>query len=205
MSGPNLNEYNQVVPQPNDFLADSQKDFLVNFQQLYNAFARNHVSLDATILTPGNHTNIELLQRTQGPETSIGEISLYSKTVLGQTDQLFLRYQGNSQEVQITAYQIYQAQSLTWQESYFTFLPGNIIVYFGIGNLPISPNKNTIWFPPYIMSNVISCYFCAQAPTPVIGPTVTFDLDATGKKIAIANLFNIASGFSYFYLVIGNI
>jgi len=203
MSGPNINEYDNKIPGGNDFLAVSQGDFLTNFSQLYNAFAKNHVALDA-VTSAGNHTNIELLQQNTSPQTNIGEISLYSKPVADQTNQLFLRYQGNAQEVQVTAYQIYQSQSLPWQISFFTFLPGNIIVYFGIGDLPRSPNGNTVWFPPYVMKNVISCYFCAQSVTPVISPTVTFTKDHLGKT-AIANLFNIANGFSYFYLVIGNI
>jgi hypothetical protein len=200
-------EYDPIIPGPNDFLAVSQDDFLANFGQLYNAFARNHVALDDTVLTPGNHTNIELMQQGKGPETSVGEISLYSKMVSDQTNQLFLRYQGGSasgKEVQVTTYQIYPAQNLAWQISYFTFLPGNIIVYFGVGDLPRSPNKNTIFFPPYVMSNVISCYFCAQSNNPAVSPTVTFNKDPFGK-IGAANLFNIATGFSYFYLVIGNI
>src|ERR1044072_1962632 len=105
MSGPNINEYDNKIPGGNDFLAVSQGDFLTNFSQLYNAFAKNHVALDA-VTSAGNHTNIELLQQNTSPQTNIGEISLYSKPVADQTNQLFLRYQGNAQEVQVTAYQI---------------------------------------------------------------------------------------------------
>ncbi len=204
MSGPTIDEYNSRIPNANDFLAVSQGNFLDNFQQLYDAFATNHVALDDSILTPGNHTFIELLQQGKGPATQFGEISLYSKLVEGQTNQLFLRYQGGqAPDVQLTAYQIYPAQNLPWQISYFTFLPGNVIVYFGISIPESSPEGNAVNFPPYVMKNVIASAFCAQATIPTLSPTITLNKDHLGN-ISSASLFNLTAGYSYFYIMIGN-
>jgi len=209
MSGPNLNEYNQVVPQPNDFLADSQKNFLVNFQQLYNAFARNHVALDDTVLTPGNHTNIELLSQIKGPETSVGENSLYAKSIVRATqtnDSLFLRYQGGSAagtEVQMTTYQLYNQQNIQpGQFGLFTYLPGGLILYFGLVNFSAT-NGNTIYLNPFITKNVISVNLCTQGTTPLISPWISTLSERDGLITTLIGHDFVANKF-YYYIVLGN-
>ena len=79
-------QYDPKIPGGNDFLAVSQGDFLSNFGQLYNAFVRDHVALDAAS-SAGNHTNAELIIQGQGPATNVGELSLYSKTVVNPTQR----------------------------------------------------------------------------------------------------------------------
>lgn len=148
--------YNPNVPQnPSDSLAQSQPEMLANFLTLYNAFLVNHVSLDdITTALRGNHTIIELVEQDHSFQTDLGEISIYTKDVPGQTDQVFLKYQGNpGQEFQFTNYQIYSVNST----NFFTFLPGRNILYFG--SFAALPN-NILTLTPAIARVIISISFC---------------------------------------------
>ena len=134
-------DYNSQIPQPKDKIAIGQPAFLTNFMDLFNAFNEDHVSLlDPT--NPGNHNVARLNQQNNPLSTQISEVALYSKLVPTQTDQLFFRPQGNGTEIQYTNYQIYPlpqifftpappAAPILLQGQFFTFLPGNIIMYFG--------------------------------------------------------------------------
>ena len=106
-------------PRPDAKIGDAQEPFQINFLTLYNAFKQNHVALDA-LANLGNHTIIQLLEQTGQFQTNTGEISVYSKLVPGETDQIFLRYQGNANEFALTNYQIYSLS--TTPNQFFTFL-----------------------------------------------------------------------------------
>jgi hypothetical protein len=151
-------EYNPNVPEnPSDSLADSQPEFLENFLTLYNTFLVNHVALDDPSTMPvirGNHTIIELVEQDHSFQTDLGEISVYTKDVPGQTDQVFLKYQGSAgQEFQFTNYQIYSVDST----NFFTFLPGRNILYFGSF---VSLPSNILTLTPPIARVIISINFC---------------------------------------------
>jgi hypothetical protein len=123
-------KYNNQIPVVDTTIAEAQKLFLNNFSTLFNAFSINHVALN-DLTNAGNHKVIELIEQEKGESTQSQEISIYSKKVDGQTDQLFMRYQGNGKEFQLTEYQIYAIEKTSTQEAYFTFLPGGLIIYFG--------------------------------------------------------------------------
>lgn len=150
-------KYNPNVPQyANNNLAQTQKPFLDNFLSLYNIFSVNHVPLDAGS-TAGNHTIIQTLEQETSHQTDLGEISIYTKNVEDQTDQIFMRYQGNGQEFQYINYQIYSITNIPNQTSYFTFLPGKIVVFFG--NFTSLPNNTLILYPP-IAKSIMGMSFC---------------------------------------------
>lgn len=122
--------YNTQIPTEETTIADAQTLFQNNFTRLFEAFATDHVSLNQ-VSNPGNHNVIQLVELPTSEATQSQEIAIYSKKVEGQTDQLFMRYQANGKEFQITEYQIYSIVPTNKQEAYFTFLPGKIIIYFG--------------------------------------------------------------------------
>ncbi len=130
MTAPTPPPYNTGIPEPETTIAEAQTLFQNNFIRLFEAFSKDHVSLNE-LNNAGNHNVIQLVELSQPEATQSLEIAIYSKKVEGQTDQLFMRYQGNGKEFQLTEYQIYSIVPTDKQEAYFTFLPGKIIVYFG--------------------------------------------------------------------------
>jgi len=148
--------YDPLVPEkPTESLAQTQPELLNNFQQLYNVFSVNHIPLD-TMITAGNHMIVELFQRDSAPQTNVSQLSVYSKDVEGQTDQTFIRMQGNGQEIQFTNYQVYSIDNSQNQEYYFTFLPGKILLYFGKRISLSGNNPASFKLRPTIAKNIIS-------------------------------------------------
>ncbi len=139
--------YNPLVPISDDFIADGQQAFLTNFSTIFSAFGTNHIPLDDAT-NPGNHDVIEFVEQDKGRSTESLEISIYSKKVDGQTDQLYMRYPLNGKEFQITNYQIYSIPQTVTQKAFFTFLPGGIIVYFGTAFSNGNTNFNINLNPP---------------------------------------------------------
>lgn len=164
--------YNANSPQnPQETLDDSAVDFQVNFSKLNDNYSKNHVPLTSSTIQ-GNHTIIELVEQppNSGIQTDLGEISIYTQNVADQTDQIFLEYQGNGQEFQYTNYQLYKPEDNDFQDKYFTFLPGRIILYFG----QIRPTKKAtlLDLSPYISRNIISISLCPIGTVPLFKPSV---------------------------------
>lgn len=160
--------YNPGIPRATDSFNSSQNEMLVNFSDLYDAFKKNHVALDdATAANRGNHTYIQLSEQepTAKFQTNVSEISMYCKDVEGTTDQLFLRYQGNQDEFKYTCYQIYRLQPISdtktgvTQTPYFSFLPGNILVYFGTIDIPAV--NGDLDLKPYVAKKIVAMNFGA--------------------------------------------
>lgn len=204
MTPPEKNtQYNALIPIATDSLASSQPNFLNNFFQMYEAFKKNHSALDIGASEEGNHTIVEMLQQGGSFQTDVGEISVYSKNVEGQTDQLFLRFQGNGTEVQITNYQIYGPFLSTGQSIYMTFLPGKLLVLFGGVYPPNLPNGNTMKLSPYIMKNIMSFNICAGYSVGQVIPTYKYIQNIPGIYTSI-QLFQV-SAIGYSYICVGNI
>jgi hypothetical protein len=192
-------QYNPNVPVlPGDTFAVSQPDILANFQALSNIFQVNHETLESVTSNSANHTIIELIQQSTGFQTDVGEISVYVKEVEGQTDQVFLRYQGNGTEVQITNYQLYTVGN----NAYFTFLPGKIILYFGV----IAMSPTTINLVPPVAKNIMTVNFTPLGPAVnALKPNVT--LPSANDKGFITSINVLGATpvkVQYYYLVLAN-
>lgn len=203
-----MTDYNPNVPQaPSASIGQGQLDFLANFLTLYNSFAKNHITLDAAA-NAGNHTFVELVEQSQQFQTDIGEISLYSKLVENQTDQIFLRYQGNQTEFQFSTYQIYAVEPTSTQTTYFTFLPGNLLLYFGTLAVSLSVNDN---FPmklvPNVAKNIITMEFCPIGNTPSFPPWVNLEAPVNGYYSTINLKASSITNFptQLFYIVLANL
>ena len=148
--------YDPLVPQfPDDAFSVSQPQFQQNFSTLLAAFVKNHVDLNAAS-NAGNHNLVELLERIVPQQTDPGEFSVYTKDVEKQTDQVFMRYQGNGTEFQYTNYQLYSIKGDDKVlKQYFTFLPGKVIIYFGIFLNP-GELKNILPLTPPICTKILT-------------------------------------------------
>ncbi len=207
--------YNPNIPQfPYNSLAESQKNMLDNFQTLQSSFSVDHFPMDtassASAYT-GNHNIIHLKEQEDALQTGSGEISVYTKDAPGQTDQIFLRYQNNGQEFQYTNYQIYALNPTAIQTSYFTFLPGRILLYFG-QFVNLGKQKGVLNLTPAVSTNVTSVSICPigaafkDAQKPSIGYIATDKGIYTGIEIKIGSTSNTGTINSpYFYLVTANV
>lgn len=209
--------WNSNVPLPTDNIAKSQGDFLNNFQRLYESWSRDHVSLDAGA-SFGNHNVARIKEVKTGVNTSVSEIAMYTKRVDRQTDQLFIRNQGNGQEIQYTNWQINAVPpntipgpndtTIIVQTRYFTFLPGGVIIYFG----EVIPtfDRFPIFLNPPVCTNISSINLCVIGPQTSnypSNPSVTVNSD--GKAVAV----HITTGFDgtgtgipprQFYIITGD-
>lgn len=203
-------EYNANFPKSNSSIGNSQPQFLTNFGELYDAFVANHVALDAAS-NAGNHTVVELVEQENFPQTDVGEISIFTFDDETQTDQLFINYQGNAQQVQFTNYQIYFIKPTATQTTYFTFLPGRVLVCFGT----LSPTAITqvLNLVPPVALNIMSANFC---PLSTASLNLTSGSSIPNFKIVqnttdFITQLNVTASFigqkfvSYFYMVLANI
>lgn len=149
---PNVPEF------PSDTLNVTQPELFDNFAAIFNAFLVNHIPLNEA--NQGNHTIIQLIEQLNDPQTNSNDLAVYTKDAPGQTDQIFMKFQKNGQVFQFTNYQIYSIFAGPTQSSYFTFLPGRIIVYFG--SFTSLPNNNQLNLIPPIATNIITV---SQVPT----------------------------------------
>lgn len=171
--------YDPNTPTVKLSFADWQIQFIQNFTQLANAFSQNHIPLnDDNVANRGNHTYIQMPEQTSDPQTGSVEFAIYCKNVEDQTDQLFFQYPGNTPVVQFTNYQIYSviptagSNTKTAQTSYFSFLPGGLLVYFGTMG-PFNVGKNTLFLYPPVAKNIAGINLCTKGTTPQYTPAIT--------------------------------
>jgi hypothetical protein len=195
--------YEPNVPLPKNIFNVTQPQIQQNFETFYNSFSNNHVALDASS-GAGNHTNIQLVQQQSGLQTGTGEISIYGRDVVDQTTQVFMRYQGNQKEFRYSNYQIYPIDprmngTTLVQSTYITFLPGNMLVYFGYVNSP------TVDLNPFVAKHVLTANFCAAtgsaAPPDV---TVTFTPQGTFSQVNLKFPGVTPTQRPYYYIVVVN-
>jgi hypothetical protein len=206
--------YNPNTPTAKLPYADWQIQFQQNFTQLNNAFSKNHIALDdATVASRGNHTYVQMPEQKNIPQTGAAEFTIFTKDVESQTDQVHFVYPGNSPVVQFTNYQIYSVPPTLLQTTFFTFLPGKILVYFGtfgpfqrVGNTP-----NILVLNPPVAKNIISVQFSISGNTPLYVPS--YGISPWTQKEIITEIF-VNPNFenkgpqpiiAVFYMVIANI
>jgi len=210
-------EYNPQIPVRDTNIAEAQTLFQGNFKTLFDTFSINHIPLNDPT-NPGNHNVIQLIELAKSETTQSQEIAIYSKKVVGQTDQLFMRYRGNGKEFQLTEYQIYEIPPITigqapnivtLQTSYFTFLPGGIIVYFG----RVNPTGEgfPINLQPAICSNITGVNLCPIGVTTAKNSLYQSNFvlvpndKGTISQILLLSSFEIKTPPNQYYLVFGNI
>lgn len=206
MTIPPIN-YNPNYPEVDSTWADWQIQFIQNFTQLATAFSQNHVPLDdATAANRGNHTYVQIPELVNPPQTGASEFTIHNKNVEGQTNQIYFTYPGNSPVVQFTNYQLYTVASTDTQTTYFTFLPGKILVYFGSAGPSKKNEYLSIFLNPPVCRNIISINFCTKGSTPqyTSGTIITVP-DANGIIKEIKTIGQINTPLSINYVVIANI
>lgn len=200
--------FNKNVPQVSTTFDQWQKLFVRNFAQLATAYRINHVSLTNSAGL-GNHTIVQLVEQEDDLkiQTNLGEFAIFTRNVADQTDQVFMQFQGNGQEFQYTAYQLYNISVRSQQTAFFTILPGNLVVYFGTLNGKNSGGTSIDLRPP-VAKNIISVAF---TPINITQPFVTYSETKnnefiTGLEIFVAPVKNgIKVINEMYYMVVANL
>jgi len=208
-------DYSAGIPQPKDQIKMSALPFLDNFTVLYNAFMQNHVKLDGGA-TAGNHTIIQMPQQSTSFQTDATEMSINGKLGPGSdvsgnptnTTQMSLKYQDNATEFPYTAYQIYPVPNEPTQ--FFSYLPGGVIVYFGLKDFGSTINKNAFIMSPALCKQIITVNFSPSVAFRGWGPSVSIGTpDGHGiiNAIFLKSFppFNPTILGKYYYVILGNL
>lgn len=168
--------YDPNTPRVNLSYADWQIQFSQNFQQYNIAFLKNHLGFSSG--NAGSHTIIQMPEQDADPQTGSVDFAIYTKNVEEQTDQIFFQYPGNTPVVQFTNYQIYSVvpriSPNTPQTSFFTFLPGGLLIMFGsFGPFNTANGGNTLFLFPPVAKNIAAINLCIQGTTPNYTPSTT--------------------------------
>lgn len=149
-------------PRPNasgDTLVESRNPIRINFEVIRDAFAVNHFGFNET--NEGKHEFLQMpeLQQVDIPNTAVNEVGFYAKVGTNPAESnLFFRAESNGFEYQLT-----KAVSGVNSEARFgtntnyqvgppslnggwTFLPGNMILQYGVTNVASSSDV-VITFP----------------------------------------------------------
>ena len=96
-----------------------------------------------------------------------------------------MKYQGTTEEFQFSCYQIYSIPPIELpfsgtQTIYFTFLPGRVLLYFGVNSNGAGFVANSITLLPPVAVDVICMDFCTSGTTPALKPIVTLVKENNG-------------------------
>lgn len=94
--------FDPTIPQPGDFISDSQAALLNNNQALDQAFAVNHFAFSDTTASKGKHTYVEMVNQAAKPAPLAGgEGTIYTKLASG-VSNLFYVHGNVADEYQLT-------------------------------------------------------------------------------------------------------
>ncbi len=211
-----MTNYNANIPVVATTFDQWQILFQKNFAQMETAFSANHVSLKDASLS-GNHVLIQLVEQAKDSkvQTNTSEFAIFSKEVEDQTDQVFFQYQGNAIPFQFTNYQIYNVQDILdgktiVQTTFFTFLPGNLICYFGsvLTNKNGDKSSTKIILTPPTCKNVVSVNITYISSSVQIATATSISLTKGDEFIETVNVnyFKSANTFlPFYYFILGNL
>lgn len=143
------------IPQPGDFLSESQQDLLSNFLSMETTYGINHVPFSQEVTNRGKHKFVEMPGDVL-PTTTANEGTLYTKTAASVTS-LFYTPDNSAKEYQLTTtldshYSFFGKNAAYTQAAVnyhggYTFLPGAMIMQYGILDVNTSVSTYTILFP----------------------------------------------------------
>lgn len=179
--------YNANIPQPNDFLDESQVDLLSNFTVLDSSFLTNHFNFSDLSGNTGKHRFIEMPVTTLGAISGslvAGESVLYSAT-LNSHAQLCYTNGVSTNQYQMTRAIDASFSTFSTFTNYapavanrfggWTFLPGGMLLQYGIADIAANPTATTIAFPVAYTTGVFS----------ITISRITSDTSSTGQDVRV--------------------
>ena len=123
--------YDPFIPQSTQKFSAWQPPMLVNFEELFTAFAVNHIQM-ASVVQPsqteqGKHTFVDMLQGTGNFETNANQVNIFTKLDGNNVSQLWVKFLSNQNETQYTACENINYTPKITQSS----LPGPFVIFSG--------------------------------------------------------------------------
>lgn len=148
-----MSVYNNSIPNATDFLSDSQQDIRNNFQQLDTSFGLNHFLFSDTTASNGKHKYIEMVNEAALPAGLADEEgTIYTKKVSTESE-LFYTPDDTNNEYRMTRTDddatIFSrfATNAGPVSSGWTFLPGGMLLQYGLTGTLSGNSTPTITFP----------------------------------------------------------
>lgn len=192
--------YNDNIPQPTDFLSNSQSDLLNNFKSANASMAINHYPFNDGTVNNGKHKFVEMPQLTIAPTTVASEGALYTKAGTTGTALFWVRDGSAGTEVQLTSSSVGNVSAAT---NGFIWLPGGLFMQWGTTSPASSNSVQSVTFPvsfdiiPYNIQ--VTGFRAASSPGTTDRWISTSNLTNTGFDI-----FNSGSHtFQFMWLAIG--
>ena len=141
-------------PRPNasgDTLLGSRDQIRTNFEVIDTVNTVNHIAFGGS--GQGKHKFMQMPVQSSAPTTASNESALYTKTS-GSRRELYFRSKSDGSEYQITRVLDGSFTEFATNTAYaanhtggWSFLPGGLIIQYGLFTLPVAANTGTITFP----------------------------------------------------------
>ena len=150
--------YNASKPAPSDLLSNSVTDIQGNFAQASTSFGINHFPFTDNSPNLGKHTYVDMVNQAK-PTTAANEGAIYTKqaTSVGASMESNIFYTPDASGLEYQLTRTITANIATFGASTgWTFLPGGILMQWGLVPGPSSANTIAVAFPVTYTSNVFS-------------------------------------------------
>lgn len=199
--------YNQNIPQPTDFLSDSQGQIQQNFLVANTVMDINHYPFNNATTNKGKHKFLQMPDQVAAPAVAADELGFYVKAVSG-VSQFFMRGENGGSEYQMTVgtagvdpnFATFGTNTgyLANHTGGWTFLPGGLIMQYG-ERLSLADGNNVVTFP-------------RTFPTAVFSVVTTMNRNSSNVDVLYAHTLtttkftmrNTSTGNSGFWYAIGN-
>jgi hypothetical protein len=152
-----MSAYNPNIPQPTDFLSNSQQDMLNNFSQANTTMGVDHYSFDDATANNGKHNKVTtpIITGAAHPVTAVNEPKFYAMEDYSAIGVLqYSRGPSDAQPTPLTLLQspvapIVLLPSTTTNVLDFTGINSAIFMLYG-GNLETGRRRNIVFFGTWI-------------------------------------------------------
>ena len=183
--------YNNNIPQPTDFIDESQPQLLSNFTNLDSVMAINHYEYSDTSGNAGKHRFLQLPEQASVPSTSVNEGALYVKES-SSIANLFFRQESSGSEFQLTG------PSISVSTKGHTFLPGGLILNWGTVTSTSSGSETfSLAFPNACFGVYTNAYFTGANPNGAAGIAVKTPIALSSFNWVFNSNSGAYSGFQY--------
>lgn len=175
--------YTNDIPNSGESLGSTRVRIHDNFAQIFTVFNENHVDFN-TIPGEGKHKFLQMPEQASAPTVATNEGGVYTKVGTNPAEtNLFFRGENNGFEYQLTT--VDQALNArfatitaatsgaagTWG---WTFLPGNMILNYGISNAGANPRTINFAKPYSSAADVFVIMTSSGSPQTITA--TTFDI-----------------------------